>query len=44
MAVSLNILDQMHRELANVRYNDRKKVREEYFGKVRQTSTSHAIF
>lgn len=34
----------MRREPANVRYNDLEKVCEEYFGKARQTGTSHAIF
>lgn len=44
MAASRKILDQMRREPANVRYNDLKRVCEEYFGKARQTGTSHAIF
>jgi hypothetical protein len=34
----------MRREPANVRYSDLEKVCEEYFGKPRQTGTSHAIF
>jgi hypothetical protein len=38
------ILDQMRREPANVRFNDLKKLCEEYFGKPRQSGTSHAIF
>ena len=44
MAASRKILEQMRREPANVRYNDLRKVCEEYFGKARQTGTSHAIF
>jgi hypothetical protein len=44
MASSAKILDQMKREPANVRFGDLKKVCEKYFGKPRQTSTSHAIF
>jgi len=38
------ILEQMHREPANVRFVDLKKVCEKYFGKPRQDGTSHAIF
>ncbi|KAF0103651.1 MAG: hypothetical protein FD187_919 [bacterium] len=44
MVASRKIIEQMRREPANVRYNDLKKVCEEYFGKARQTGTSHAIF
>ena len=44
MASSLKILEQMRREPANVRFSDLKKVCEEYFGKPRQSGTSHAIF
>ncbi len=44
MASMRKILDQMRREPANVRYSDLKKICEEYFGKARQTGTSHAIF
>lgn len=44
MASSAKILDQMRREPANVRFVDLKKVCEKYFGKPRQTGTSHAIF
>ena len=44
MASSSKILDQMRREPANVRFGDLKKVCEQYFGKPRQTGTSHAIF
>jgi hypothetical protein len=38
------ILSQMRREPANVRFGDLKKVCVEYFGKPRQTGTSHAVF
>ena len=38
------ILEQMRREPSNVRFNDLKKVCEAYFGKARQSGTSHAIF
>lgn len=44
MGSSRKIIDQMRREPANVRYSDLEKVCEEYFGKPRQTGTSHAIF
>ena len=44
MRSSAKILDQMRREPANVRFGDLKKACEEYFGKPRQTGTSHAIF
>ena len=38
------ILDQMRREPTNVRYLDLLKVCEEFFGKPRQSGTSHTIF
>jgi len=38
------ILEQMHREPANVGFNDLKKVCQAYFGKPRQDGSSHAIF
>lgn len=38
------LLDQMRREPASVRYGDLRKVCETYFGKPRQTGSSHAIF
>ncbi|MBU2806792.1 toxin HicA [Acidithiobacillus ferrooxidans F221] len=38
------ILDQMRREPHNVRFSDLCKVCEIYFGKVRQSGTSHTIF
>lgn len=44
MAPSTKILDQVRREPTNVRFGDLKKVCEEYFGKPRQSGTSHAIF
>ncbi|MGB7990878.1 MAG: hypothetical protein WCF44_15880 [Candidatus Methylophosphatis roskildensis] len=44
MASIPKILDQMRREPANVRFGDLRKVCEEYFGKPRQSGTSHAIF
>lgn len=44
MASIPKILDQMRREPANIRFGDLKKVCEEYFGKPRQSGTSHAIF
>ena len=44
MASSAKILDQMRREPANIRFGDLRKVCEEFFGKPRQTGTSHAIF
>ncbi|MDP2821642.1 MAG: hypothetical protein Q8O52_03030 [Sulfuritalea sp.] len=44
MAASTKILDQMRREPGNVRFGDLKKVCQAYFGKPRQTGTSHAIF
>jgi len=34
----------MRCEPANVRFGDLRKICEEYFGKPRQTGTSHAIF
>lgn len=44
MVASAKILAQMRREPANIRFGDLKKVCQEYFGKPRQTGTSHAIF
>ena len=44
MAAFRKILEQMRREPANVRFNDLRKICEEYFGKPRQEGTSHAIF
>ncbi|HWS13777.1 MAG TPA: hypothetical protein VN279_13320 [Rhodocyclaceae bacterium] len=44
MAPHRKILDQMRREPANVRFNDLLKLCEAYFGKARQSGSSHAIF
>jgi hypothetical protein len=44
MASSRKILDQMRREPTNVRYSDLLKVCEEFFGKPRQSGTSHTLF
>lgn len=44
MSASTKILDQMRREPANVRFLDLKRICEEYFGKPRQSGTSHSIF
>lgn len=44
MADTLKILAQMQREPANVRFDDLKRVCEQFFGKPRQSGTSHAVF
>lgn len=44
MSASRKILEQMHREPSNVRFGDLMNVCEAYFGKPRQTGSSHAIF
>jgi hypothetical protein len=44
MAAIAKILDTMQREPANVRFADLKKLCQEYFGKPRQSGTSHAVF
>jgi hypothetical protein len=44
MASAQKILEQMRSEPANIRFADLKKVCEAYFGKPRQSGTSHAIF
>ena len=44
MASSEKILEQMRREPANVRFGELMKICQDYFGKPRQTGTSHAIF
>jgi len=44
MASSRKIRDQMRREPTNVRYSDLLKVCEEFFGKPRQSGTSHTLF
>ena len=38
------ILEQMRHEPANLRFADLKKVCEKYFGKPRQSGSSHAVF
>ena len=38
------LLEQMKHESANVNFNDLKKVSETYFGKPRQSGSSHAVF
>lgn len=44
MASVDKILQAMRREPANVAFNDLKKVCQSYFGKPRQSGSSHAIF
>lgn len=44
MAQIEKILEVMRREPGNVSFNDFKKVCESYFGKPRQSGSSHAIF
>lgn len=44
MAATEKILEQLRREPANVSFLDLKKVCEAYFGKPRQSGSSHAIF
>lgn len=44
MASSRKTLDQMQREPASVRFSELMKLCEAYFGKPRQTGTSHAVF
>jgi hypothetical protein len=44
MPTSKKILDQMRREPNNVRFADLHKICEEFFGKPRQSGTSHTIF
>ena len=44
MASSQKILDQMRREPSSVRFADLLKVCEAYFGKPRQSASSHVIF
>ena len=44
MASSEKVLDRMRREPASVRFNDLLKVCEEFFGKPRQSASSHVIF
>ena len=44
MTSSNKILDQMRTEPTNVRFSELLKVCEEFFGKPRQSGTSHTIF
>ena len=44
MSDASKILGQMRREPASVRFADLRKVCEAYFGKPRQSGTSHAVF
>jgi hypothetical protein len=44
MATVERILDQMKGEPANVRFADLRKICETYFGKPRQSGTSHLVF
>ena len=44
MAFPTKILDQMRREPASVRFSDLLRICEEYFGRPRQSGTSHVIF
>ena len=44
MASSQKILDRMRREPANIRFTDLLRVCEEFFGKPRQSGSSHVIF
>jgi hypothetical protein len=44
VASSSKILDQMRREPASIRFSDVRKVCEEFFGKPRQSGSSHVIF
>jgi hypothetical protein len=44
MADINQILEQMRREPSSIRFADFKKVCEHYFGKARQSGSSHAVF
>jgi hypothetical protein len=44
MSGTEKILEQMKREPANVRFGDLQKVCEDYFGKPRNSGSSHLIF
>jgi hypothetical protein len=44
MSNSKKILDQMWREPNNVRFADLHKICEAFFGKPRQSGSSHAVF
>lgn len=44
MVATAKILEQMRRKPASVRFADLKRICLEYFGKPRQTGSSHTIF
>jgi len=44
MSSSQKIIDRMRREPTSVRFSELLKVREELFGKARQSASSHVIF
>ena len=44
MASAQKILDRMRQEPANIRFTDLLRVCEEFFGKPRQSGSSHVIF
>jgi hypothetical protein len=44
MVTTAKILDRMRREPTNIRFADLKKVCAAFFGKPRQTGTSHMVF
>ncbi|PPD49233.1 MAG: toxin HicA [Methylobacter sp.] len=44
MTTSQKILEQMRREPNNVRYSDLLRICEEFFGKPRQSGSSHTVF
>ena len=44
MASSQKILDRMRQEPANIRFTDLLRVCEKFFGKPRQSGSSHVIF
>ncbi len=44
MTATAKILEQLRREPANVRFADLMKLCTEYFGKPRQSGSSHAVF
>jgi len=44
MSTLKKILDQMQREPTNVRFSDLLRVCEGFFGKPRQSGTSHTVF
>jgi hypothetical protein len=44
MVATEKILDRMRREPADIRFADLRSICEEFFGKPRQTGTSHLVF